>query len=130
MDVIENPNEVGSACNYIFDGLNLGGRRAKAGLPPFIQSFFIIGFEADNVCIGESTQFNANISDAYDSLLWDFGDGFTSNLENPTHTYASSGDYNVQLTVTVGGETSSETKVVSVYEIPIAYQPSEILACV
>ncbi len=40
---------------------------------------------------------------------WNFGDGFTSALPNPTHTYASFGSYNVSLTVTNGG--CSNTKV-------------------
>jgi len=34
------------------------------------------------------------------SYLWDFGDGSTSTLANPSHTYASAGSYNVSLTVT------------------------------
>ena len=34
------------------------------------------------------------------SWSWDFGDGNTSTQQNPTHTYASEGDYAVQLTVT------------------------------
>lgn len=34
------------------------------------------------------------------SWQWDFGDGNTSSLENPNHTYASSGNYTVTLTVT------------------------------
>ena len=33
------------------------------------------------------------------TFLWDFGDGTTSTLENPTHTYASNGPYTVTLTV-------------------------------
>ena len=32
--------------------------------------------------------------------LWDFGDGTTSNLQNPTHTYNSTGFYTVLLVVT------------------------------
>lgn len=35
------------------------------------------------------------------SYLWDFGDGSTSNQAFPTHTYQSSGAYNVCLTVNV-----------------------------
>jgi PKD repeat protein len=31
--------------------------------------------------------------------LWEFGDGTTSMLANPTHVYASSGNYNVSLTL-------------------------------
>jgi hypothetical protein len=33
------------------------------------------------------------------TFLWDFGDGTTSTLENPTHTYASVGPYDISLTV-------------------------------
>ncbi len=33
------------------------------------------------------------------SYLWDFGDGATSTEENPAHTYAAAGTYNVCLTV-------------------------------
>lgn len=32
--------------------------------------------------------------------LWDFGDGGTSTLQNPSHTYTVDGSYNVRLTVT------------------------------
>lgn len=34
---------------------------------------------------------------------WDFGDGGTSTLQNPTHTYFSDGAYDVRLSVTTGG---------------------------
>lgn len=34
---------------------------------------------------------------------WDFGDGSVSSLEHPTHTYASSGDYEVTLIVNISG---------------------------
>lgn len=34
--------------------------------------------------------------------LWDFGDGSTSTLPNPTHTYAQAGTYDISLTLTIG----------------------------
>lgn len=34
------------------------------------------------------------------SWLWDFGDSFTSTLQNPTHIYTIAGNYDVSLTVT------------------------------
>ncbi len=37
-----------------------------------------------------------------DSWLWDFGDGFLSTLQNPSHTYASTGTYWVCLVATNG----------------------------
>ena len=45
---------------------------------------------------------------------WDFGDGGSSILQNPTHTYATAGDYTVNLTATNGGGSDSETKTVTV----------------
>jgi hypothetical protein len=38
---------------------------------------------------------------------WDFGDGFTSTLQNPTHTYTNKGQYDVTLTVTSPGGSNS-----------------------
>ena len=40
LDVIENPQEAGLACNYNASGQSLGGNTANLGLPPFITSFF------------------------------------------------------------------------------------------
>jgi PKD repeat protein len=34
---------------------------------------------------------------------WDFGDGNTSSLQNPVHTYQTPGIYSVSLTLTNGG---------------------------
>jgi len=42
--------------------------------------------------------------------LWDFGDGTTSILQNPVHTYNSAGTYTVKLTVTGPGGSATETK--------------------
>jgi len=36
LGVIESPNTAGVACRYVDDGLKLGGRRSKLGLPAFI----------------------------------------------------------------------------------------------
>ncbi|GAB4492608.1 MAG: hypothetical protein OHK0045_20510 [Raineya sp.] len=59
-------------------------------------------FSAQNACLGNAIAFN-NTSIGADSQvaswLWDFGDGNTSALKNPTHTYSAAGTYNVSLTV-------------------------------
>ena len=41
-----------------------------------------------------------NLSSGANSYLWDFGDGTTSTIQNPTHSYSSPGMYTVTLTVT------------------------------
>lgn len=44
------------------------------------------------------------------SWLWDFGDGSTSSAQNPTHTYTSSGNFTVSLTITGLGGSDTEIK--------------------
>jgi PKD repeat protein len=41
------------------------------------------------------------------SYQWNFGDGQTSTLANPTHTYATAGNYTASLTVNYAGSCSS-----------------------
>jgi PKD repeat protein len=52
-----------------------------------------IGFSAaSNVCAGSPVQFTNNTQCA-SSYYWDFGDGNTSNAQNPVHTYSNPGYY-------------------------------------
>jgi len=53
-------------------------------------------FSSDN--ISSSVQF-INTSISAEKWFWDFGDGETDSSENPLHSYASDGTYNVKLTV-------------------------------
>lgn len=45
-----------------------------------------------------------------DTYSWDFGDGGTSTVANPEHTYTTPGTYQVSLRVSGGGQTHTETK--------------------
>ena len=56
-----------------------------------------------SVGTGLSVAFTDQSAGAVTSYLWDFGDGNTSTLQNPTHTYANFGTYNVCLTVDNNG---------------------------
>lgn len=53
------------------------------------------------------------------SWYWDFGDGNTSNQQNPVHTYADYGTYSVTLRVTDDDGAENETTVV----ITLEWQP-------
>jgi gliding motility-associated-like protein len=57
----------------------------------------------DTVCVGEPNQFTDISTPApngvVDNWQWNFGDGNTSTLQNPIHSYAAAGDYTVQLIV-------------------------------
>jgi len=55
-----------------------------------------------------------NTSTNATSYSWAFGDGATSTLQNPSHTYAAAGTYNVTLTATNGSCTSSISQNITV----------------
>ena len=61
-------------------------------------------------CQGTSVTFTDLSTGNPTSWAWDFGDGNSSTLQNPTHTYASVGTYDVSLTVTTSTGSDSETK--------------------
>lgn len=57
-----------------------------------------IGSSDPTGCVPHSVDFLSESSNA-NSWFWDFGDGFTSNTESPTHTYLNAGSYDVTLIV-------------------------------
>ena len=72
----------------------------------------LIFTEIDEEYTGETVEFTSYTdygSPPYE-WLWDFGDGETSNEQNPTHEYTEKGEYTVTITVTDSqGETSSDS---------------------
>lgn len=57
---------------------------------------------------GEMVQF-IDQSVSANSWLWDFGDGSSSTLQNPTHTYTDAGFYTVSLSVNGGANIQSKS---------------------
>lgn len=76
-------------------------------LPP------VADFTADLLytCTGNTITFTDASTNSPTSWLWDFGDGITSTLQNPTHVYAVDGKYTVVLTSSNSGGNDAETKV-------------------
>jgi gliding motility-associated-like protein len=74
-------------------------------------------FNTSNICIYKDLRFN-NYSDGNKSL-WDFGDGTTSTVRNPSHMYSAWGLRNVKLVVSNNfGCKDSLTKSITVYPQP------------
>lgn len=82
---------------------------------PFIQEPLVADFSSVfvNGC-QQNIQFNDASFGNSNEWLWDFGDGTSSDLQNPDHTYAMSGTYLVKLTIMKGGETNSLQREINV----------------
>jgi PKD repeat protein len=68
-------------------------------------------------------------TDIPQSWLWDFGDGTSSTIQNPNHTYASSGSYTVKLVVSNSAGADSTTQTVSI-NLPATPAINEVSACI
>jgi hypothetical protein len=126
LSVITDPNVQGVGCNFVSEGVFLGGRESAYGLPPFIQSFFTLNVEFyyDPPCYELPTQFYMTSSDTPDSVLWDFGDpsspNNTSTLFNPVHQYSDPGLYLVTLFAWISGHQANAFHLIVVHGPPEA----------
>jgi len=77
-----------------------------------LSTTVIAEFQADKTIAlnNEAIQFSDISTGDPESWLWDFGDGSTSTLQNPTHTYTTVGIYSVSLTATNANGSDTETK--------------------
>ncbi|MBD80149.1 MAG: hypothetical protein CL840_14645 [Crocinitomicaceae bacterium] len=74
---------------------------------------------SDTICLGDTVQFKSvSFANAF-SFKWDFGDGNTDTLENPTHGYATNGTYVVSLTTNYSCATVTTSDTVEVPPTPI-----------
>jgi gliding motility-associated-like protein len=71
-------------------------------------------------CIGTSDMFS-NLSLNASTSTWNFGDGSTSSVNNPSHTYNSAGTYTVSLSITDNTHNCKDTlkKVMQIFSLPI-----------
>jgi len=76
-----------------------------------------------------TVQFVDSSTNSPTSWAWSFGDGNTSTLQNPSHTYVTAGTYTVTLTATnTGGSNtiSSAGHITVTYAIPVASFTSNV----
>jgi PGF-pre-PGF domain-containing protein len=116
-----------SAGNYkvVLTVNNGNGSSSKAlsitvkGEPDQEKILPVANFNADTISgpAPLSVQFT-DISQNANEWNWDFGDGATSNEQNPDYTYFSAGNYTVVLTVNNENGSSSKTLNINVEEEP------------
>ncbi|WKK65172.1 T9SS type B sorting domain-containing protein [Lutimonas zeaxanthinifaciens] len=130
--VIERPELEGKDVLYKSIGVNLlPGTYSNYGLPPFISSAFILTFDFEFLCFGDETHFYITSEDPYDTLVWDFGDGTTSTLEEPYHRYKEPGEYTVTLTTKFNGFTNKPLKKkIEIVGVPeVVDKPYDFIEC-
>lgn len=127
LGIIHNPDALGSAINFKEEtqGVSLGGKSAKMGLPNFVNSYFLpIPFESRAACSGDTSLFVPANQQNIQSVLWDFGDTL-SGIRNTstdimgTHIYLASGNYTVTLQATLtNGVVKTTTSRIIINDFP------------
>lgn len=124
-DVVPNPSHsypVNGTYNVTLVVTNSFGCTHQIIQPVIVNPVPIAGFINSTVCLGQATTFTDQTTGAPINWIWDFGDATpVSNLQNPTHTYATAGTFNVTL-ISFGGSGCSDTitNVLTVNPVPTA----------
>ena len=91
----------------------------------------VVGFDVEAVCIGEPSNFfdTSTIQWGTDIIgwYWQFGDGQTSFVSNPSIDYAIAGDYQVSLTVNTPECTSTFIDTLSAHAIPTVAATADLM---
>jgi len=93
LTVTDNGGATGSKTISIAVGTNQPPTAVASATPTSGKAPLLVAFT------GSGTDSDGTIA----SYSWAFGDGGTSNTQNPSHTYQSPGNYNATLTVTDNG---------------------------
>jgi hypothetical protein len=129
--VINNPNSLGAACNFVADAVYLEGKNSQLGLPPFIQNYFIQEIEASPLCATSPTTFTIRSGIDPVTASWTFGDGGTSTALEPNHTYTAPGTYmvSVNFTTAAGNDIIHLEKEITILPAPTATTPADLRTC-
>ncbi len=127
--VINSPLNLESAVNYNHTGIQLSGSFSRLGLPNFIQSYFRTRITSDTFCKDKVALFEVDTYSNITAAQWDFGDGNTSNDIIPSHTYESTGTFNITATITVNDRQITTSKRISVFDTPDLIASQELIQC-
>ena len=93
-------------------------------VPPGVSPTAKFTWSPTNPGIGQSVQFTDTSTGLPTTWAWAFGDGGSSQQQNPTHVYASPGTYTVQLTASNSSGSNQVSQALTVAACPYAISPS------
>jgi gliding motility-associated-like protein len=110
--------------------VNIQNKCGSASVITTVTLYNIAAHFRPNILVGYAPQ-PVNFIDSSTvtaiSWSWNFGDGSTSVLQNPTHTFAGVGTYTVVETVTdINGCTANYTQTIDIKELPSFITPPNV----
>ena len=90
----------------------------------------VINTEMDSTierCYKTPITFAPQTNDEYDEILWNFGDGNTSNQETPTHIYAAPGTY--EISMMIANEDGRDTAYTHITLVDVLHDTIDVQLC-
>ena len=153
ISVVNNPEELGAACNYSHKSVDLGGAVAAQGLPPFLSSLLlpieitdtttgkILNNQTEQNCVGEDLMVSPeNVVAQAGSVItyeWFYSTNTTpisttKDLKLTKLAVSNSGDYKLKVSLTdVCGDTTTLEGIfkLEVYEATSSTKPNDVFFC-
>jgi len=112
----------------VANGSNSDSMSQTIGVSPVSALAADFSFSPDSPTLGQTLSFFDTSTGYPTAWQWDFGDGATSTVRNPSHPYATAGAQLVTLTVKAGSNSSSISKTISVTHADIIQAASPSFA--
>lgn len=130
ISVINYPNKVSvEDSEYSESSVDLNPNGSFKGLPNFVSTFFENHIITDNDCVQNAINFEINSHSTINSVLWNFGDGNTSNDLSTTHQFENPGEYIVSATITANNFSTTLYRKVIAYALPSASADFVLTQC-
>lgn len=110
--------------------VDLKGKFCYLGLPNNFHFEYVPNFRFENTCEGDSALFSIT-TPAFDSAVWDFGEGNMLNMQSKTakHQYSETGKYKVKLYLYMGGVLDSTEKELQYFPHKKTVLPADTIIC-
>ncbi|HYV92187.1 MAG TPA: PKD domain-containing protein [Chitinophagales bacterium] len=131
--VVNFPDSLGLACDFVSFGVDLTPKYMGLGLPNFLASYFAM-LTTENTCFGDSTYFYLSGGD--DSLVqWNFGDpasgaANTDSGMNVYHVFTAIDMYTVTIIeYFTGGNIDTTYSTLVIAGLPVIYLGNDTTVC-
>ena len=132
ISVINDPNQLGLACNFVTNSIIVGSINIGS-IPHFFEGYLTgyantaalkANYIYNTTCLGNPVQFTDSSYTDPANWQWNFDDVASGTLnidsaQNPAHLFSSAGNFNVTLIVSKNCATDTVTKTITINPLPI-----------